>query len=193
MVYYSYAPLLAAKCELLPHLADYQGTASPKNVESRLAALSLLQKLCAHAGLTVDLPILKTEHGRPYFDAEGAPDFNLSHSGALAACALGARVGIDLQAELDTIDTQKLAARYFSEREQTLLKDAPRKLFFELWTKKEALGKYLGCGLTPLLGKDLDHLAAQNGVAFVTKRTTFEGIAYTLTLCTAKQETIIKI
>jgi len=102
-------------------------------------------------------------------------------------------VGIDIEEERDSLETEKLAARYFSEREQALLQNAPRPLFFELWTKKEALGKYLGEGLTPLLRKDTDALAAAHGVQLFTKRIFLGGRAYTLSVCTAEPPQFIKI
>jgi len=194
VVYYSYAPIFAVKAELVPHLNEYYLGASPRNADSRLGALWVLQALSARTGLPVDFPVRKTEHGRPYFEGEGVPDFNLSHAGHLAACALGTcRVGIDIEEERDSLETEKLAARYFSEREQALLQNAPRPLFFELWTKKEALGKYLGEGLTPLLRKDTDALAAAHGVQLFTKRIFLGGRAYTLSVCTAEPPQFIKI
>jgi len=89
VVYYSYAPIFAVKAELVPHLNEYYLGASPRNADSRLGALWVLQALSARTGLPVDFPVRKTEHGRPYFEGEGVPDFNLSHAGHLAACALG--------------------------------------------------------------------------------------------------------
>lgn len=193
MVYYSYAPV-TAKVELAPHLADYQSTASQKNAKSRLAALWLLQTLGARTGLPVDLPIQTTNHGRPFFAAEDAPDFNLSHSDKLAACALGdCRVGLDVQAELARIEVEGLAARFFSEREQARLAHAPREFFFELWTQKEALGKWLGEGLVPLLKKDTDALAAQHGVRLFTERFFVDGQAYTLSVCSPQPPKFIQI
>ncbi len=194
MVFYSYAPIAVQKVPLLPHLKDYFESASVKNAQSRYAALSLLQALAERTELPVNFPVLKTEHGRPYFDAENAPDFNLSHSGDLAACILGTcRTGIDIQEELDTLEAEKLTARFFGEREQALMASAPRELFFELWTKKEALSKYLGTGLTPLLKKDTEEIASEHGVRLVSERIFIGGRAYTLSLCAAEPVTFIQI
>ena len=85
------------------------------------------------------------------------------------------------------MDIAKLSARFFGEAEKAALKNAPRALFFELWTKKEALGKLLGVGLSPLLGKDTDTLAAEHGAHFRTTRIFTEKCAYTLTVCATEE------
>ena len=60
-------------------------------------------------------------------------------------------VGIDLQLHVP-LRTEKLAKRWFHPAEYTVwtsgFSDADR--FFSLWTAKEAYGKYLGCGLSPI-------------------------------------------
>ena len=184
MVLYSYAPIAEGRSPLPPTLEDYAKTSAPKNADARRAALSLLAELSATSGLPVAFPVGTDENGRPHFDGVGAPDFNLSHSGGLAAAVLGTcRVGIDIQEELPSLDTAKLAARFFGKNEQARLQGAPRHLFFELWTKKEALGKLLGQGLSPLLGKDTDEIAKEYGVFFVTERLSLDHTTYTLTVC----------
>ncbi len=187
MAVFAYASISAEKMPLSRHLNDYLSFASENNAKSRHAALSLLQGLAVRGGFSAEFPIRQGEHGRPFFDGESAPDFNLSHSGNLAACILGrCRVGIDVQEELDTVHTEKLAARFFGEAEQALLKNAPREVFFALWTKKEALGKCLGEGLVPLLGKDTEALAREHGLRFISKRLFVDGKAYTLAACAAE-------
>ncbi len=184
MVCYSSVPITAEKAPLLPMLTEYLLKSPPKNADARQAALSLLAPLSERTGLPVAFPIRTDENGRPFFDAEGAPDFNLSHTGALAAAILGScRVGIDVQEELITLPIDRLAARFFSQNEQERLRSATHELFFELWTKKEALGKLLGKGLPPLLGKDTDAVANAHGVFFVTERIFIDGKSYTISAC----------
>ncbi len=187
MIFYTYAPITANTPPLSPHLNDYLLKSAPKNAAARRAALTLLQALAARADLSVDFPIRTDENGRPYFDAEGAPDFNLSHTENLVACAIGtSRVGIDVQEWADTLDTEKLAARFFAPAEQAAAHDASH--FFEIWTKKEALGKYLGSGLSPLLREDTEKSAAKHRVTFITERFEIGGKAYSLAIC-AKDST----
>ena len=144
--------------------------------------------------MSADAPILTDALGRPFFDAPHAPFFNLSHSGELAAAAFGdAQVGIDIQVHDNRLSLQKLAARWFSEEEQQTLAraHATEDVFFELWTKKEALGKYLGIGLSPLVKKDTLSLAAKHGVFFETTKLDYGGKRYTLTVCSAERPTLI--
>jgi len=85
--------------------------------------------------------------------------FNLAHSSDLAVCvvALGADVGADVEAIRPLPDADKIAARFFSVREQAMLWELPagerEKSFFLGWTRKEAYLKALGDGLArPLSG-----------------------------------------
>ena len=78
--------------------------------------------------------------------------FNLSHTRGLAACALALHdVGVDVERSDRTVDLS-LADHYFAPEEQRLLKAAPsgerRRLFFQLWTLKEAFIKATGEGLS---------------------------------------------
>lgn len=188
MVLYSYIPITSERVPLAPTLEEYALKSSPKNADARRAALSLLEKLSKASKVPVSFPICIAENGRPYFEAKGAPDFNLSHTGGLVAAVIGTcRVGIDIQEELSTLDTAKTAARFFSQAEKEALQNAPRTRFFELWTKKEALGKLLGEGLAPLLGKDTATLAAEHGVHFHTTRLFVNNKAYTLTICATEE------
>lgn len=125
----------------------------------RLAAVRLLMELLHREGFAADAPIVRDEWGRPYFDAPALPDFNLSHSDGFVAVAIGdGKVGIDLQRVTLGFDPAPLARRFFSQEEANTIQNAPEArrpdLFFALWTKKEAIGKALGRGLTDTLGQN---------------------------------------
>ena len=187
MVLYSYAPFEKATELSEPHLDAYLHQSAPGNADARRCALWVLEELAAHASRSIAFPIALAPLGRPYFVGEGAPDFNLSHTEGLAAAILGdSRVGIDVQVESESLDVERLAARFFGENEKALVRGAPRALFFELWTKKEALGKCLGVGLSPLLGTDTEPLAAKHRLSFVTERIFLGGKTYTLTACASE-------
>ena len=178
MLLYSYAPISGDKAPLPHSLENYLGSASEKNRDGRHAALSLLAFLAQKAELSADAPVKADAFGRPFFDVPNAPFFNLSHSGALVAAAFGdARVGIDIQLHDGKIDLPRLAARFFSaeERQTLAVADSAADTFFELWTKKEALGKYLGTGLTPIIRKDTLTLAKEHGVTFQTVTLDYDG------------------
>ncbi len=96
--------------------------------------------------------------GKPCLvDAPGAPDFNVSHSGGLAAFALSraGEVGIDIEQERPMPDLATIAERFFSSRESALLAQLPDAekvpAFFRCWTRKEAFIKLTGEGLSRAL------------------------------------------
>ena len=88
-------------------------------------------------------------HGKPRLEGAAAEwDFNLSHAGnyAVAALARGAQVGVDLEVLSRPADIELLGRRVFSESERELVRAGGRGTFFDLWSRKEALLKALGCG-----------------------------------------------
>jgi len=95
-----------------------------------------------------------SSHGRPSLAGDtGAPllNFNLSHSGNLAAAAFArdCQLGIDVE-HVRTIGPD-VATRFFSAVEQRALAAlAPEQRlegFFRCWTRKEAYVKALGLGI----------------------------------------------
>jgi 4'-phosphopantetheinyl transferase len=92
-------------------------------------------------------------NGKPSLRGTGV-SFNLSHSGdmCLVAVAGGRPVGIDVEQIRAEIDPLKIAGRYFSAREHASLTALSPALlpaaFFACWTRKEAVVKALGTGLS---------------------------------------------
>ncbi|HCA05071.1 MAG TPA: hypothetical protein DEO32_04135 [Ruminococcaceae bacterium] len=90
--------------------------------------------------------IYTDEFGKP--QTKSGVCFNLSHSGDYAVLAVSnAPVGIDIEKSRE-IDELRLGKIVYCENEMNALRKAgnKRKLFFELWTKKEALLKCMGKG-----------------------------------------------
>jgi 4'-phosphopantetheinyl transferase len=92
--------------------------------------------------------------GKPALDGGGVA-FNLSHAGDLALIAMSQRpVGVDLEPVRDGMGLQEVADRYFSagERETlaALVGPARDRLFFALWTLREAYVKATGEGVAGL-------------------------------------------
>jgi len=92
-------------------------------------------------------------HGRP--ELVGRPlRFSVSHCGsvALVAVARSADVGADVEAVRASTDWRRMAERWYAPAERALLERSPerlrRRVFFELWTRKEALLKAKGVGIT---------------------------------------------
>ena len=103
--------------------------------------------------------ISRDEHGRPFLKScPGRIDFNLSHAGKYAVCAIAVaeheeespRVGVDLEIPHPRISAKRIAERFFAEEEIAYLAEADFRedLFLDLWTKKEAYLKFVGTGLS---------------------------------------------
>lgn len=100
-------------------------------------------------------------HGKPELLHKPAGcHFNLAHSGiwvVLAVSCLG-EVGVDLEKIDPSLDYQLLADKYFSASEKNCLQAAPRlrrrRIFYRLWTRKEAVLKLAGCGFSTAAGFD---------------------------------------
>jgi 4'-phosphopantetheinyl transferase len=83
-----------------------------------------------------------------------APAFNLAHSGDWGLCAVakGVAVGVDIERVDRSLDFTKLAAGFFSPTERNRLQACTmlrrRRLFFRIWTRKEAWLKGRGSGFS---------------------------------------------
>lgn len=83
-----------------------------------------------------------------------APAFNLAHSGDWGLCAVAndGEMGVDIEALDSELDYAALAERFFSTNEKKYLQECPswrrRRLFFRIWTRKEAWLKGKGGGFS---------------------------------------------
>lgn len=89
-------------------------------------------------------------HGKPYCTHASAPNFNISHGGGwLGACFCKTdHVGIDLENLERHVPFLKLAARYYTQEEQVLVQREGKEAFLRIWTRKEAIVKAMGQGIT---------------------------------------------
>lgn len=107
----------------------------------------------------LDLKFRYGPNGKPYLQ-DHPFYFNLSHSGEYVFCAISDReVGVDIQ-QYRPVDESRLARRFFSVEEQKALtrcldSEERRKLFYRLWTRKEAYGKLTGEGITASMGRNV--------------------------------------
>ena len=94
--------------------------------------------------------------GKPFALVSGTPapvSFNVSHSGkyGLIAFNLEGRIGVDVEERIAREDLDGLIETVYGPHEQlelSVLTGEPRlRLFYRLWTIKEALVKALGDGL----------------------------------------------
>jgi 4'-phosphopantetheinyl transferase len=112
--------------------------------------------LSGYLGLPpIEIPLAVTGFGKPYLRRNDGPDlrFNLSHSGSLVALAVANRdeVGIDVEAEAPG-NADELAPIVLSGPERQAYERLPQAVrpaaFLRCWTRKEALLKASGCGLS---------------------------------------------
>ncbi len=91
------------------------------------------------------------EYGKPAL-ADGSVRFNLSHSGDHAVLATSFEVEVGVDIEIRAIDTQRIARLVLAEGEMkafaALPADVQEAVFLRAWTRKEAVLKAVGCGLT---------------------------------------------
>lgn len=98
-------------------------------------------------------------HGKPALTGEEALEFNLSHSGDLALCAVARRraLGVDVESLRTIEEAEGIAERFFAPGECAALRELPpparAETFLRCWTCKEAYLKARGEGLmAPLDG-----------------------------------------
>lgn len=93
-------------------------------------------------------------HGKPELPAPAPLQFNLSHSGELAAFAFTRhhRVGVDVEQVRADFASDPVAERFFAAGEVGQLRALPAparaNAFFDCWTRKEAFVKARGEGLS---------------------------------------------
>ena len=107
--------------------------------------------ICRVSGLKYrDIQINEGPTGKPYLACDPSYEFNISHTRNAVAAALSDKpIGVDIE-RIREIDIN-IAKSVFSDKELNWLQDASKdqnRRFFDIWTKKEALVKYHGIGLS---------------------------------------------
>lgn len=91
------------------------------------------------------IKISRIEMGKPFFE-DFHIQFSVSHSENMWACLMGQGCcGLDVQF-IKPCKFEKIAARFFGKREQEYVKTHGSDGFFDIWTMREAYGKYTGEG-----------------------------------------------
>ena len=147
----------------------------------KLALWSLLRD----RNLPPPYTILRTETGKPFFEATHLPAFSISHSETLALAVLSDRNSPPTGADLQFIDTrrntQRLASHYFTprEREEYATAKDPQAYFFRRFTQKEAIAKQSGEGLAMIIRQETENteLFLQTLMLRHEGRTAYVGIA----------------
>lgn len=106
--------------------------------------------------------------GKPFFaNHHNHLQFNISHTQGIILLAFGFSsppLGVDIEAIKMDFDYLDIAQQYFTAAEKQSLRTAsPAQQFFKIWTRKEALMKALGWGLTDeLFALDVLHDPIEN-------------------------------
>lgn len=92
----------------------------------------------------------RNENGKPFLKGSDL-QFNVSHSHdrLLIAVTTGRLIGVDIEFRRTGVQMDSIAERWFSPAELTFFQGSenPQRVFFELWSKKEAYVKALGLGI----------------------------------------------
>lgn len=105
-----------------------------------------------------ELEFVYGEHGKPALKNNPDIHFNISHCKRAVACVVSDKpVGIDIECFGRYKESVARAVLSDAEMASVLQSADPDKVFTELWTKKEALLKYLGAGV----GSDMKDILSQ--------------------------------
>lgn len=136
----------------------------PRDKKRFIAARGILRELLANC-LQISANKIEfsySDRGKPHLAASmpnPSLQFNLSHSQnyALYGFTCNCRIGVDLEYMRAMNDTVKIAKRFFSGTESELISrlaaNKQKRVFFQLWTAKEAYLKATGVGLAGSLNE----------------------------------------
>ena len=123
-----------------------------KHLFGRFACLKsyvMLREMLEQKSLTHPFRFGHNEHGKPYLLDYPDIHFNLSHcKNGIAVAVSDQPVGIDIESFRKVSDS--LIRYTMNEEEQRIIResDDPTRTFTEYWTKKEAVFKLRGTGIT---------------------------------------------
>ena len=118
--------------------------------------LMLQDLLREHYDIESDLLFTYNEYGKPELDIRGAnrvgseqrPQFSISHcKQAIAVAVSNSPVGIDIETLRHPSESLIEKTMNEQEQEQIAAADSMDEMFTALWTRKEAVLKYLGTGI----------------------------------------------
>ncbi|MCR5137047.1 MAG: 4'-phosphopantetheinyl transferase superfamily protein [Oscillospiraceae bacterium] len=150
----------------------------------------LIRALAAERPGQAEAPLQVSAYGKPYFAGENAVQFSLSHAGRLVVLAAGdVPLGVDVE-ERRPLDWRELAS-FLGAEEQRLLEGAedPLRLFYRIWTAREAFSKEEGLGLPIFESGDAVMDYGGGTVRYQGRRLrlkTWELPGYTLSLCASR-------
>lgn len=115
-------------------------------LSGKLLLLHALKQICPPVNLTID-DVRLTSFDRPYFDHP--IDFNISHSGQYSILGItrAGKIGIDIE-HIQPINSSEIKDVFTPNEWQQIQNDGKgNQMFYNLWTRKEAIIKATGKGL----------------------------------------------
>lgn len=151
------------------------GTATLRQryIVSRVVLRSILSQCAGQPPESLRFDI--DPQGKPHLTGGTGIEFNLSHSADLMLLSIsrGAPVGVDVERVRTMRDAQAIAQRFFSAREARWLEGMTEvdrsRAFFRLWTRKEAMLKATGDGISAGLA-DVEMLDTNGQLAVTSER-----------------------
>jgi 4'-phosphopantetheinyl transferase len=132
---------------------SFRSEAARMRFVARRAALRTV--LSAYTGVApASIAFDANDYGKPVLVSDRTLSFSTSHSESVALIALGRcrLIGIDVERVREAATDDEVAARFFTRNEAAslALADAEDRVrcFFNVWTRKEAIVKALGRGLS---------------------------------------------
>ncbi len=120
---------------------------------SALARIIVRLSIGSWLGISpIEVPLIMSATGRP--ESLSGHSISWAHTDDLVTVAFAASgsIGVDVEAMRTMNDLPQLAHTFCHASEYTALMECPEErresLFYRLWTRKEALGKALGIGVT---------------------------------------------
>ena len=124
-----------------------------KEEDERAAGRSLLIDALNDLGIKASAEDIEVDSlGKPYLSGSVGVEFNLTHKNGMVACILSTgegRVGIDAEPSEGAVKeshVERFVKKYFSDNEACAMREGKRS-FSEIWTRKEAYFKLIGCGI----------------------------------------------
>ena len=145
-----------------------------RNESLHLASLCALSLLNDEQRADLDY----TENGNPFFNKLNQ-DISISHSRNYTAVAISTSTEEKIGVDIEDISNITPATRFLTENEKKVVTDTLK--FLEIWTKKEALFKFLKNDSTPFI-----HLDSTTPQKYGASFSTVQINDYVITICKEK-------
>jgi len=142
----SLAAALLIQVSLKDHIEKKEYSGNSKEISVKVSDILKPEE-------TLQIHYTPNAYGKPFIMAYPNFHFSISHSGSYVALASHEdKVGLDIQEERNS-KTMAISNRFFAKEERELLesvtdKDSRTKLFYRIWSAKEAYIKYTGRGMS---------------------------------------------